>query len=282
MSFQIIFIYLIAVLLGTSFFVAKEAAFLLIEEARDKVDVAIYFKKDASEESISAVQGQLSDLKEQIKSVNYISKTEALENFKERHKEEPLYLSALEEIEGNPFLASLNIKATGPQYYASISSFLEEGVFRNLIEKISYYQNKKVIDKLFSITSKVRVGGIILSLVLGLLIVLVTLNTVKLSILSLKEEITTMKLVGASNWFIRAPFLMQGILYAIFAVLIVDVLLFAGLYVLNAKLEAWLLNFNVLAFIQGNFLTLLFWQLICTVALGIISAYIAVRKHLKV
>lgn len=282
LSGQVIFIMAVAVLLGTCFFVAREIGFRLIEEAENKVDVAIYFKKEAPEESIFAVQEQLTQLKEQIKTVDYVSKTEALENFRQRHKAEPPYLSALEEVEGNPFLASLDIKATGPQYYAFISSFLEEGIFRNLIDKISYHQNKEVIDKLFSITSKVKTWGLILSLVLGVLVVLITLNTVKLSIAGSEEEIATMKLVGAPNWLVRGPFLVQGILYGVFAVLVVDSLLLATFYFLNTQLEGWFLSFNILKWFQGNFLTLVLAQLALAIMLGVISSSLAVSRYLKI
>lgn len=282
LSSQVIFVMAIVVVFGTSLFLFREISFLLIEEAQNKVDVAIYFKKEAPEESILAVQKELSDFKEKIKSVHYVSRVEALESFKQRHQGNKTYLTALEEVEDNPFLASLNIKAYTPEHYAFISNFLEEGIFRNLIERISYYENEKVINRLFALTSQVKTTGLIASLFLGLLVILITFNTVKLTILASREEIETMRLVGASNWFIRGPFLAQGVLYGIFAVLIVDVLLLILVFSFNTKLATWLLNFNVLAYFQNNLLAILLAQFASTVFLGIVSSYIAVRKYLKV
>lgn len=272
----------IAVLLVTSLFFVREIASFSIAEMQKKVDISVYFKKDTGEENILKVKEELYRFPSQVKAVDYVSQEEALERFKQTHEEDPIYLRALEEVDSNPFLASLNITARNPGQYAQISAFLQEGPFYDLIEKISYSKNKRVIDKLFSITSNIQTGGIILSLILGVLVVLITFNTVKLTIFASKEEISTMRLVGASNWFIRTPFVVQGILYGIFAVLIVDLIFFCGLFSLNAKLEAWLLNFSLLGYFQANFFLILAVQVAFAGVLGIFSTWLAVRKYLKV
>jgi len=125
-------------------------------------------------------------------------------------------------------------------------------------------------------------GGIVLSVILALLIALITFNTVKLTIGSFKEEISTMRLVGASNWFIRGPFLIQGLLYGIISVLIVDIVLFSVLYFLNPKLGNWFLDFNLLNYFKTNFFLLVSVQFIFSVILGVFSSFIAVHRYLKI
>lgn len=282
LSSQVIFIVTVAVLVVTSLFLFQELSSFLIARAQEKVDISVYFKKETSEENILETKEGLYKFSEQIEEVRYISREKAQEIFLQKHKEDPLYLQALHELGENPFLASLEIKAKGPAFYAQISNFLVEGPFGNLIEKVSYYESEKVINRLFALTDNIKTAGILLSLILGILVVLITFNTVRLTIFASKDEIATMRLVGASNWFIRGPFLVQSLLYGIFAVLIADLIFFGSLNFLNSRLESWLLSFSLLNYFQENFLFLVSLQIVFAFALGIFSTLLAVRKYLKV
>jgi len=282
LSLQVIFIMIVAVFVLTSLFVFNELSNFLIARAQEKVNISVYFKKDVGEEEILEVKEGLSKFSNGIESVSYVSKAQAKETFIERHKNDPLYLSALEEIGDNPFLASLNIRAKDPTFYAQISSFLTAEPFGGLVEKVSYYQSEEVIKKLFALTSNIKQGGIFLSAFLVVLVFLITFNTVKLTIFSFKEEIATMKLVGASNHFIRGPFLIQGFFYGIVSILIVDIFFFAILSIMNPDLQTWLFNFNLLEYFKENFSMILIWQIVFAFFLGVVSSFFAVRKYLKV
>ncbi len=281
LTFQAIFIMAVAIFIITSFFFARGIGVLLLETVEQKVDISVYFKKDTSEDRIISVKEDLFQFTAQIESISYISREKALENFLEDHQDDTLYLAALDEVEDNPFLPSLNIKAKQPEQYAQISSFLEEDIFANLIERISYNKNKQVIDKLFSITSLVQTVGIGLSLFFALLVISITFNTIKLTILSKKQEIITSRLVGASDWFIRGPFLVQGIFYGLFAVLIVDIVLFPVILFSNNHFLSWF-DFNATTYLINNLLLILGGQLVFALILGSFSSLIAIRKHLKV
>jgi len=282
LSSQVIFIMTIAVLVIISLFLFQGLSEFLIAEAQKKVDISVYFKKDTSEDSILEVKQGLYKFSTAIEDIRYVSRAQAQEIFLQKHQDDSLYLEALEEIGENPFLASLNIRTKDPTFYAQISNYLVEGPFKNLVEKVSYYQNRKVIIRLFSIINNVKTAGIVLSLILGILVILITFNTVKLTIFSSRDEIATMRLVGASNWFIRGPFLVQSVIYAILAVGIASLIFFTGLSFLNSKLQTWLLDFNFLSFFQENFLSLLLIQFVFAFGLGVASFLLAVRKYLKV
>ncbi len=279
---QAIFIITVAVLVITSLIIFNELSNFLISQAREKVDIAVYFKKEVPESEILELKQELSKFSPGIENISYVSRAQAQENFLQRHKEDPLYLRALEEVGENPFLSYLNIKAKSPNFYAQISDFLTSGPFQNMIEKISYYESEKIINRLFSLTNNIKLGGILLSLILGILVVLITFNTVKLTIFAFREEISTMKLVGASNWFVRGPFLVQSLFYGIFAVLIANLVFFGIFNFLNSRIENWILGFSILDYFQENFLMLLVIQIIFAFVLGIFSSLIAVRKYLKV
>ncbi len=282
LSLQVIFIMTFSILTLTSLFIFRELSSFLIEEAQKKVDISVYFKKNVSENSILEVKEKLYQFSENIEAVEYISAEQAKDKFIKRHQQDSLYLDALKEVGGNPFLPYLNIKAKNLSAYDQISDFLSKPPFSGLIEKISYYQNKNVIERLFSFTSKVNNAGIFFSAGLMVLVFLIVLNTIKLTILTKSEEIATMRLVGASNWFIKAPFLVQVFIYGLVSILVVDVLLLICFLLLNNWFQNWFLGFNILSFFGRNFLLLFGAQISIIFLLGASSFSIAVQKYLKI
>ena len=282
LSLQVIFIMTVAIFVLVSLLISNELSNFLIAKAQEKVNISVYFKKGISEQKIFEIRKELYKFSKEIELVDYVSEEQAKQIFLQRHKNDPLYQEALEEVGSNPFLASLNIKAKNPTFYAQISSFLTEGPFKDSVKKVSYYESEKVIDKLFSLCSNIKKAGFFSSVFLVILVFLITFNTVKLTIFAFREEISTMRLVGASNWFVRGPFLVQGFLYGIFSVLIVDIIFFAGLSILSFDLQTWLFDFNLLEYFKENFLTIFVWQIIFAFVLGVVSSFFAVRKYLKV
>ena len=253
----------------------------LISDLQEKVDVSVYFKKDSLEVEILGVREEISKIPE-VKSIEYVSKEEALNRCTQRHKDDPLLMEALAEVGDNPLLASLNIKAWQANQYEALANFLEGFSSNNLIEKVDYHKNKAVIGKIFEVSSNIRLAGIIFSLLLGIIAIVIAFNTTRLAIYNSKDEIAIMRLVGASNWFIRGPFLVQGIIVGIIATVITVLLFASGTFFLGTKLETLLPGFNLFSYFLNNFWALLLIQLIAGVGLSIISSAIAIRKHLKV
>jgi len=253
----------------------------LISEIENKVDISVYFKKDSPEEEILKVREKL-EKNPEVKAIDYISREEALKRFTEKYKDNPVLMESLAEIGENPLLASLNIKAFQANQYESIANFLEQDSFQNLIEKIDYRQNKEIIEKISRVSWNIKTAGVIFSLILAFIAILVAFNTIRLAIYSSREEIAIMKLVGASNWFIRGPFLVQGIIIGFAAVLFTLFIFIIAIFFLSQKIEAFLPGFNLLNYFTKNFWTLLLIQLVAGIGLGIISSFIAIRKYLEV
>jgi len=253
----------------------------LISDLQGKVDVSVYFKKDSFEEDILNAKKEINEISE-VKSIEYVSREEALSRFTERHQDDPLLLEALAEVGENPLLASLNIKTWQANQYEALNNFLENASFQNIINKVDYHQNRAVIERIFEASSNIRLTGIIFSLILGIIAVLVTFNTIRLAIYNSKEEIAIMRLVGASNWFIRGPFLVQGIMGGVVATLITILLFALATLFLNSKFETLLPGFSLFDYLLNNFWILLLIQLLTGVGLSIISSMIAIRKYLKV
>lgn len=251
----------------------------LTENLEDKIDISVYFKLDTPEEKIINVRKDLVKLSE-VRSAEYVSTYQALENFKEKHKNNEILMQSLEELDSNPLEASLNIKAQQASQYESIVKFFEQDEYNEIVDKINYMENKAVIARLTSITSNIRQIGLIVLFILAGIAVLVTFNTIRLTIYSARKEIKVMKLVGASNWFARGPFIVEGALYGIVAALISLFILYPLLWYLSPKITSYLPGTDLFYFFQANILVLFLIQILVGVFLGTVSSLVAIRRYL--
>ena len=190
-----------------------------VASLQDKIDISVYFISGTSEDQIQAIERQLEALPE-VAAVEYVSESRALELFRAEHVDDPTITQALAELEGNPLLASLNVKATDPQYYPVIAGFLENENLQPVVEKITYSQNRLVIERLGKIIDTFQGAGLAITVALALMAALITFNTIRLAIYSNREELGIMRLVGASNQFVSGPYIVTGILYGILSALV--------------------------------------------------------------
>ncbi len=249
-------------------------------QLQDKVDVTVYFRTDAKESDIFALKKSLENLGE-VKKVDYLSQDDALKQFRERHADNSLILQSIDELGVNPLGASLNIKAKNPAQYESIASFLDTGVFP-IIDKINYHQNKAVIDRLTGIFQASRNIGMGISLVLTLVALLVTFNTIRLVIYTNREEIKIMRLVGASNRYIRGPYVVVGMIYGLLSSLATMLLFYPITYWLGPFSEKFFAGLNLFDYYLLHFFEIFGLLLFIGVILGVFSSWIAARRYLKV
>lgn len=276
-----IFVMVIAASLVGGMFVMDGVVDHLVDSLQKKVDISVYFKSKASPQKISDIQKRISEFSE-VKKVEYVSREEALTQFKKRHKEDPVLSESLEELGFNPLLPHLNIKAWQASQYQQVSSFLENGEFGEIIDKVDYHRNKEIINRLFSITSTIKTiswGVILVSVVLA---ILVGFNTIRLTIVNCKEEISIQRLVGASNWFIRGPFVIQGIISGVLASVLGIVIFGIGAWLFTPKLAILVSDFNLMNYFLDNIFAIVSVELITAVGLGVVSSWIASRKYLKI
>ncbi len=253
-----------------------------IDAVQEKVDISVYFKSEVSSDQIIALKNKL-EQEEDIKSVEFISKEEALRRFKERHKDQPMILQSLQELETNPLEASLIIKATMPTNYPAIVQKLEDSQEKDLFRKITYEDNKLVINRLSYWTSNIRRIILFITAVFALIATLVMFNTIRLNIYSFREEIEIMKLVGASNSFIRGPFIIEGVMYGIAGCIITSLILYPILYFLGPKIQNVFpeTEFNLFRYFLANWYYLLLIQAFFGIFLGIVGGFIAIKRYLK-
>ncbi len=258
---------------------------LTMDELRDKVDVNVYFVTTAGEEDILSLKTKIEALPE-VKFVGYTSREQALENFKVQHENDQITLQALEELDENPLGASLNIRANEPSQYEGIANFLnEENILSKdgdkIIDKINYFQNRVAIDKLSRIIDSADRLGLIISLALVIVSIIITSNTVRLTIYISREEISVMQLVGASKNYIRGPFMFTGSLVGLLSGIITTILFFPILYWLGNITQNFFIGFNIFDYYLNNFFEIVFIIIGSGIAIGVVSSFLAVRKYLK-
>lgn len=252
-----------------------------LESIQNKIDISVYFKIETPEDEILKIKKSLESLAE-VKSIEYISRDQALMIFKERHADDPTISQSLEELKENPLLASLNIKAYNPKEYATIADYLDKTNFKVSFEKVTYAQNAVIIERLNKIIDTAEKGGFALTVFLALIAVLVTFNTIRLAIYSSREEIGIMRLVGASNSFIRGPYIVEGIIYGLLAGVFSVIIAAPIIYFISPYAKIFISEMNLWSYFASHLFGILGYQLLMGVALGVISSIIAVRKYLKI
>lgn len=257
-----------------------------LDELKNKVDVNVYFTTNAAEEDILAMKKSIEALPE-VEHTTYQSKEEALIAFKERHKDDRYTLQALEELEGNPLGAVLNIKAKDPSQYEGIAKYLESQNALSpdkpdIIDKVNYFQNKEAIDRLSKIIDSADKLGFAITIVLVVVSILITFNTIRLAIFISKEEISVMKLVGASSWYVRGPFITTGILYGAISGLVTLIIFVPLTYWLGDVSENFFIGLNLFDYYISNFGQIFLVIVVSGMLIGALSSFLAVRKYLEV
>lgn len=273
---MVLVLILFSALMGLNFLSVK-----VVSSLNEKVDVTVYFRPDAGEEEIIKVKDELQD-RGDIRGVEYISREKALEDFKANHAGDVLIQDSLAELDYNPLQASLNVEASDPSQYATIVTFLEANQFRSLIDKINFYENEQVIGRVQKISGAIQNWGLTLTIALAFIAVLITFNTIRLTIYNQRQEIEIMRLVGGSNWHIKAPYLVEGGLYGIFAALATLVIFYPLIYLTSSKIELLMPNVSLMSYFISNGFQYVFLVFVVGILLGVISSFIAIRRFLKV
>ncbi len=253
-----------------------------VDAIKDKVDTSLYLVSGSTEDEILALKNKITNL-ETVKEVSYISKAEALEIFRDDNQDNPEVLQALRELGKNPLTPSLIIK---PKSADDVDNFTNQlnRIESDIIESRNFSDHRLLLEKINSITKKVRNVGIIISSIFILITILVVFNAVRVAIYTHRKEITIMKLVGASNSFVYMPFLFSGLIYSLVGVATIVGIFYPFLSILQPYLEAFFMdyNINILSFFNNNFIMIFGLEFLGMAVINIIASFIAVRKYVRV
>ncbi len=284
-SLASIFVMTVALfVIGTTMFI-EQLLTSSLSSLQSKVDINVYFVPEAPQEEIDAIRDAVEALPD-VAQVTYLSREDALQRYRERYQNNEIAMQALDELGENPLGATIAIQARETSQYENIARFLEEQRERSaaetpVIDDINYARNKESIDTLTSIIDAVERASFIAMVVLLVAAVLISFNTIRLAIYTSREEIGIMRLVGASNTFIRGPFMLQGVMYGLISGVLALLVLYPILVWLGPRTELYF-ELNLFTYFIDNF-TYFFVTLVgIGIAIGLVSSTLAVARYLRV
>ncbi len=269
-------------IIGLSSFIAY-STHLVLDNIKDKVNVTISFNQNVSEARIVEIKTSLEKYTQEIASVEFIPREQALAEFLAQNGNDESVKKALEEIGENPLFSSLIVKATKPEYYEVIAKQVQGSSFRDDISRVNYEKNKKIFERIQLINRTATTAGLTLGSIFIAVALIITFYTMYITIHSHKQEFEIMRLVGASNLYMKMPFIFEGIFYGVTSSIIASFFLLVishslapmteGALPLGGNTQSLFLQYSPVIFIG---------LLVLGVTLTTFSASLAIRRYLKI
>ena len=255
----------------------------VLESVEERIEVTIYFEPEASEDLVKSAQGYLRGFN-QVRNVTFVSAEDELESFRERHSNDPVVLASLDEIGENPFGNALIVSTHSTDDFAFILEAIETPEYSSYIKEKDFTDYEAIIERIDALSLRVRMAGFALAGLFAFIAVLIIFNTIRVAIYVHRDEIGIMKLVGANDWFVRAPFLLEAILYSLKAAEIMALLMWFFLQVSGS----WLTEYfgesheDVAGYFIENGIELFLMQFAALALLSLLTTAYAMRRYLRV
>jgi len=248
---------------------------------KEQIDVSIYFSHDASEDQINEIIDYINSFPEVV-SAQFHTAEQELEKFKEDHKDSPTILSSIDELGENPLGPTLVVKTRDPGDYEKIISSLGVPEYEKIIDAKTFGDTEVVIGRVQSITAQVERLSFTLSVLFAVIAFIIIFNTIRVAIYTQRQEIGIKKLVGATNWFVRGPYLMEALIFSFISIFITATVVYFSSVFLDPYVsivfqkESFLTNY-----FASNIMWLLSVQFGAVLILNILSGSLAMRKYLR-
>lgn len=255
-----------------------------IAQIKNRVDINVYFYPNTPQSQIETI-GEKIKLLPQVATVEYTTREQALAQFMKKHENDALTTAALAELGTNPLGGSISIRAKDTDQYETIVTTLSGDFLTRdeslSIERLNYYQNKTIIERLTAITHSVKniVGTI--TVVFVLLSMSIIYSMVRLAIYANREEIHVMHLVGAQKRYIHGPFMVAGMMTGIIAALLTSIILYPVTAIITSKTASFLGGFSLLHYYTDNLIMIV--VLLCSIGavIGAIAAGLSVHSFIN-
>lgn len=282
LSFMTVFILVLMLLSVNMLWAVDVLTSEAVDMVKEQINVSLYFKAEAADKEVDEVQKYLGSFPEVTK-IEILSREDVLKNFEDRHRFNAEVLQALGELGGNPFGPTLVVKTREPQDYKKIFTALAVPEYENLIEAKSFDGQEVGVEKIQNITNRVERLGFGLALLFGVISFLIIFNTIRVAIYTQRMEISIKRLVGASRWFIRGPYLVESIFFTLISVAFSAGIIYLALRWLDPYLLIVFPNgFTLTNYYNSHILLLFGAQTAAVLLLTVISSSLAMRRQLKV
>lgn len=254
-----------------------------ISSVKDQVDVTIFFSPDAKSDRVEEIQKTLTSFPE-VKETILKTPEQVLAEFKERHLDSEAIQYSLKELGNNPLGATLIVRTFEPGQYKAVLSAIKIPEYEGAIESRTFDDTGDIISRIDMITNRAENIAWGITLVFGIIAFMIVASSIRVAIFTQREEIGIQKLVGAGNWFIRAPFFVEVVLYSSLAMAISLVLLYFGTTLSDPYVRTLFgsYDFSVYRYFMDRALWLFTAEFGALVTLCIMSGFIAMRRFLRV
>jgi cell division transport system permease protein len=282
LSFMTVFILVLMLLSVNTLWSLDVLTKQAVESVKKQIDVSIYFVPQATEKNVAEIKSYIQMFSE-VTDIKLQSKEDVLASFREQHKLQKEALDALDELGANPFGPTMVIKTKEPKDYKKIIDALNVPEYETIIEAKSFDNHEDAIERLQNITNRIERVGFGLTVLFAIISFLIIFNTVRVAIASQRVEISIKRLVGASNWFIRGPYMIESVLFTVLSVGLTMALVGVALRWIDPYLAVVLPNgFSLTNYFYSNMLMLFGSQALAVLLLTVVSSALAMRKQLKV
>ncbi|MDO8463478.1 MAG: permease-like cell division protein FtsX [bacterium] len=256
---------------------------IALDELGARVDLRIQFRPTVAEDEVDAIRTQLL-AREEVLGITHISRAQVFEEFTATHRGNDDILEAIAELGENPFGPELRIQARTPEDFPILAALLDDPQLSERIIETGAGDRALLVERLNALTAKLRYAGLAMSGLSFLVTLLIIINAMRVITYVRRDEVGIMKLVGATNWFVRTPFLIMGVLAAAIATVITQLLTFPALQLAEPTLRQFLgaRGIDIATFFHYHL-----WEIAAAEFLGLalltttISA-IAIRRYLRV
>lgn len=253
----------------------------MIDSVENRVNISMYFDFTVSEERILEIKKAIEERSiQQVQSVTYVSRDQALQDFLAREGESEEIKEALDMIGENPLPASLVIIAHDAMAYDAINTYLYQEYADDILDT-SFDRNRAVIEDIQKLIIFARNSGIVLGVIFAVIAILVTLNTVRMSLYTHRKEFEIMRLVGASNLYVKMPTLIEGVLYGFVSAVMAVIFLLITVYSLDPFAQKIVASIDISAIFGSRMLTVIVSMIALGIFLGWISSYIGIRRYME-
>jgi cell division transport system permease protein len=261
-------------------YISTNALNATIKTIVNKIDVSVYLKLDTTDAQIKDLQQRLEKV-DNVQAVNYVSRKEALEEYKRQNASNQKLLDNLSEAD-NPLPASLQVKAKDNKKLDPIVNFVNTPDVQSHVLKFSYEgDRKKTIDNIVRISNFLKTTGLVASAIFLVISVLIIFNTIRMAIFTRRNEIEIMQLIGATNWYIRGPFLFEAAMYGVIAAFIAVALGYVVLLAGGPKLASYIDVQDTINYFRNYPMLIICAELLIGIAIGILSSLLAMARYLK-
>jgi cell division transport system permease protein len=253
-----------------------------VNYVKDQIDVSVYFDPTASDPQIDEVKKYIGAFPE-VSQIEFLDRDTVLKQFRDKHNENKEILASLDELGTNPLGPTMIIKTRDTVDYEKIMTALSIPEYDHIIQSKTFADTQKAIEKIDVITSRVEKFSFVLTALFACIAFLVIFNTIRVAIFTQRTEISIKKLVGASNWFVRGPYIIEAFIFTV-----VSIVLTAGcIYWSSRFLDRYIAvvfgsQSSLFGYFYKNMIMLGGVQFVAVFFLTLITSLLAMRKYLKV